>query len=166
MSSEERSGFRDQALSERHRHWGKNLPMMDIDTVWVEYDSRRPVCLIEYKVAGAPRNEVQKEVLARLADMARLPAFVVRYRCEAESDDWRFRVWPLNDAARTHLATETAVIGEESFVQFLYAVRDRTMPGYLREWFQRPFDAEWDALALPKDEAEWESMKVGLASGP
>lgn len=45
MSSHERTGWRDMAISQRHRLYGYDCPMFDIDFMCVEYDKSMPVCL-------------------------------------------------------------------------------------------------------------------------
>ena len=45
----ERTGWRDQALSDRHREWGFNCPSVDLDFLMVEYNIGLPVALVEYK---------------------------------------------------------------------------------------------------------------------
>ena len=49
MSSKERTGWRDQALSERHRAWGWDCPALDMDFVMIEYDNGKATALVEYK---------------------------------------------------------------------------------------------------------------------
>ena len=46
---QERTNWRDQELSARHRTWGFNCPAVDLDFLMVEYNIGKPVGLIEYK---------------------------------------------------------------------------------------------------------------------
>ena len=45
----ERSGWRDEWISKRHRLWGFDCPAVDIDFLMLEYDRSVPCALIEYK---------------------------------------------------------------------------------------------------------------------
>lgn len=43
MSLMERTGWRDERLSRRHREWGFDCPMVDCDFIAVEFDHKEPV---------------------------------------------------------------------------------------------------------------------------
>lgn len=126
----ERTGWRDEALSQRHRTWGLNCPAVDLDFVLVEYHYARPCALVEYKHANArptdPTHPTIRAIIA-LADGYRegpLPCMVVRY----ERDPWTFRVVPLNGAAeRLYGHTEGRPISEQDFVRSLYELRHRSL---------------------------------------
>ena len=45
---QERTGWRDEALSKRHRDWGWDCPAIDIDFLMIEYDKGKSVALVEY----------------------------------------------------------------------------------------------------------------------
>lgn len=127
MSSFERTGWRDEALSARHRGYGFDCPMTDIDGLLTcEYDRAEPVCLLEYKCKPPmPPNmeDPQFRVLRRLGDRAGLPVVLAYY----EPESWSYTLYPLNG-----LAEEWVLSGEQlsevSFVNRLHLIRGRTLP--------------------------------------
>ena len=122
----ERTGWRDSALSQRHRKFGSNAPAVDLDFVLVEFDDCRPAALVEYKHECASPQYItspQFQVLINLANAAHLPAFAVRY---AADFSWWLCV-PLNDEARKHLP-ERKRMSEKEYVSLLYRVRGREAP--------------------------------------
>jgi len=123
---QERTGFRDQALSERHRKWGYNCPAVDIDFLLVEFDYSQPVALVEYKhERAAPQSPKHPSIIAiaTLATHSRIPFFGVRYTDDLSS----FLVVPLNPKAKEHLS-HRATATEEQWVAFLYQLRGRVIP--------------------------------------
>ena len=54
---EERSGWRDEMLSQRHRDWGFNCPAIDIDFLLIEYNSAKVKALVEYNMDEAFKLE-------------------------------------------------------------------------------------------------------------
>jgi hypothetical protein len=126
MSLNERTGWRDEELSRRHRTWGYDLPAVDLDFVLLEYDHSVPVALIEHKhelAAPVDFNSPNIAALRSLADGARLKAFVVRY---GASLDW-YRVRPLNEQAKVIVPDEVR-LNEAEYVRFLYRLRGRECP--------------------------------------
>lgn len=131
--SVERTGWRDQALSERHRAWGFNCPAVDLDFLLIEYHYGRPCALVEYKHRLAresdPSHPTIRAIVA-LADGYRdgaLPAMVVRY----DYDPWTFTVTPLNDAAAAIYGHRTAgPMTEQDFVRTLYRVRRKALSAH------------------------------------
>lgn len=122
----ERTGWRDQAISERHRAWGFNCPAVDLDFVMAEYNHGLPVALVEYKDRHArlPRlSDPTYRALSALADGysgGALPFLVAFY----DSSEWWFRVLPVNEPAHRHyrhVANEP--ITEQRFVRSLYLLR-------------------------------------------
>lgn len=128
MSSNERTGWRDEALSLRHREYGQNLPAVDIDFMLIEYDHEEPKALVEYKNEHTPPINVSKSpsiiAMAKLANSASIPAFLVRY---ADDFSW-WRVLGLNDHAASYLTTNPQLMDEVEWVSILYAVRGLQMP--------------------------------------
>jgi hypothetical protein len=123
---EERTGWRDQRISARHRAWGYDCPALDIDFLLLEYDAGKAVALVEYKHEDAPavrRSHPSIQAIIDLADRAGLPAFVVRY---ADNFAWWY-VIPLNDHARTVFAAE-GFLNEAGWVELLYRCRGRALP--------------------------------------
>jgi len=126
----ERTNWRDNEISERHRQWGFNCPGVDLDFVMLEYNHGAPVAVIEYKHKNAREPNLEHptyNALRHLADAhsgGALPFLVVFY-CP---DDWWFRVIPANDKARTiygHLLSDGkgCVLTEQRFVKSLYYMR-------------------------------------------
>lgn len=125
MSAHERTGWRDEALSRRHREWGYNCPAVDLDFVMVEYDQSEPVALIEYKHENAQTlvpGHPSLVAIRRLADKAGIYAFVVRY---GEDLDW-YKVRALNFKARAVVPDMGGkLLSEQEYVAFLHYVRGR-----------------------------------------
>ena len=126
MSSNERTGWRGQEMSKRHRLYGLDCPAADVDFMLVEYDNKQPKALVEYK------HELAMPVLAsdpnliavtNLANLAGLPIFGVRY---ASDCSW-FVVAPLN-ALATAFQPEKRTMSEIQYVELLYRLRGRTVP--------------------------------------
>ena len=125
-ASIERTGWRDEALSKRHRRYGFDLPATDIDFLMVEYDGGRAIAIVEYKHARA-RPQLARQsnyrALIDLGDRAGIPVFACRYA----GDLSRFFVIPLNGRAHG-LLPERRRMSEIEWVRFLYGLRGREMP--------------------------------------
>jgi hypothetical protein len=120
---QERTGWRDEAISSRHRVWGFNCPAVDLDFLVVEYNVGKPVALIEYKHHAAAMPYLQHPTYRALTDLAenygpgQLPFAVVFYW----PDIWAFRVLPVNDAAKSYFTKE--MYCERDYVKVLYYMR-------------------------------------------
>lgn len=132
----ERSGWRDAGLSMRHRMWGNDCPATDIDFILAEYDGGKAVAFVEYKNEHArpqrdekfKQYDVLKDVCNR-GDRGELPLFSVRYK-----DDFsQFTVVPINDSAKGIISKRMAMT-ELEYVTFLYRIRGRNIPPYVKEW--------------------------------
>lgn len=124
--TQERSGWRDRALSERHRAWGWDAPFVDFDGI--EYDDGVPLFMVEYKDEHAAPVSPQASnirALAEVGDRARLPFFVVRY---GRTPDWWFLVRPANAVARKLTDLPQGKICERDYVLFRYRFAGRTCP--------------------------------------
>lgn len=127
----ERTGWRDERLSQRHRTvWGYDCPMTDIDYLTIEYDYHRPSILIEYKYsfdASTPypmaRCRSATTALSNLADSAKIPFLGVVYN----DSPWAFHVVPLNARAMERIDGDP-VLDEYEYVSLLYELRGRKMP--------------------------------------
>lgn len=132
MSSYERTGWRDESISKRHREWGFNCPTVDIDFLVAEYNIGKPVALIEYKHFNAQvPNLLQAnyKALAALADGYSdhpLPFLIARYW----PDVWAFRITPVNDASKLHFA-DNELLTEFEFVRRLYRLRSLVLTEHL-----------------------------------
>ena len=123
---EERSGWRDMALSQRHRRWGWDCPAVDLDFLFLEYDKGKATALVEYKNEHAqPQYSTHPTYLALidLGTRAGIPVLAVRY---ADDFSW-WRVVPLNDRAKGWLP-ERAEMTEQEWVSLLYRIRGYDLP--------------------------------------
>lgn len=125
----ERSGWRDEWMSRRHRdYYGFNCPMVDIDFLVTEYNHGRPVALVEYKHECAAEMYVTHpsfQALVWLADGRKLPSFLVRY---GDKGSW-FEATPLNEAARRWVP-QAQRMSEIEYVNLLYRLRGRQEAPY------------------------------------
>ena len=123
----ERTGWRDQRLSERHRAWGIDCPAADIDFLLLEYDRGLPVALVEYKheqkgyfTQAHPTFHAIKE----LADRAGIPFFIARYSADISS----FHLLSGNLLAETYIPYGEETMTEAEYVRFLYKLRGYDCP--------------------------------------
>lgn len=117
----ERTGWRDETISRRHRVWGFDCPCTDIDFLLIEYHIAEPVALVEYKhhQAGFPNlQQAGYRALQRLAEKAQLPLFLAFYWPVT----WAFRVHPLNKLARQYFS-ENEDLSEYEYVARLHRMR-------------------------------------------
>ena len=125
MSGFERTGWRDQALSERHRRWGRDCPGCDIDLLMLEYHRAEPIAVIEFKAEGAPRPDLAHpnyRATAELATRARIPFFIAVY-----TRDWIFTTFPGNELAEAWVSAGQR-FSEAAFVSLLYDLRGLQPP--------------------------------------
>ncbi len=122
----ERTGWRDEGLSRRHRMWGWDCPAADLDFLFMEYDRGKAAAIVEYKNEhAAPQRAIHPtyQAMIDLGNRAGLPVFACRY-----SDD--FTVWkavPLNGKAREFLPKRKALT-EQEWVKLLYSIRGYDVP--------------------------------------
>jgi hypothetical protein len=125
---QERTGWRDEALSKRHRDWGWDCPAVDIDFLMIEYDKGKSVALVEYKNEHATTQNYSHpsyRAMVDLADRAGIPAFMCRYTDNL--DKWT--VDPINQRAKEKLkGAEQIELTEKRYVKFLYWLRGREVP--------------------------------------
>jgi hypothetical protein len=122
---QERSGWRDQEISERHRRWGASCPAVDLDFLLTEIHVGEPAALVEYKhFMARPINAAAAVIMAlrRLADRAEIPFLIAWYW----PGSWAFRVCPINDLAREHFE-DPEDFTERAYVQRLYRLRRLTL---------------------------------------
>lgn len=121
-SRPERTGWRDEKISARHRMWGFNCPAVDLDFLMVEYNLGKPVGLVEYKHEGAAMPSILHptyRAITELANLASLPFIIAFYN----NIEWWFKVTPVNDRAKT-LFAEQSEFTEREFVSTLYDLRN------------------------------------------
>lgn len=122
----ERSGWRDQAISARHRQWGWDCPGVDLDWLFLEYDRGKAVAIVEYKheLAGSiSLAHPTYQAMIDLSNRAELPCFVVRY---ADNFSW-WLVTAMN-AEAMQWAPKPRKMTEVEWVTFLYRLRGRELP--------------------------------------
>lgn len=125
----ERTGWRDEAISRRHREWGYDCPAVDLDLVMVEYNRGLPTALVEYKAVGAQQPNFTTptyRALSALANVARIPFFLSFYK----NSPWCFKLTPVNGFAKTRLS-RIAIMSELEYVTFLYELRGLQLPSDL-----------------------------------
>ncbi len=119
----ERTGWRDEGLSQRHRKWGWDCPAVDIDFLMLEYDTGRASALVEYKNEHAKKQYASHPTYQAIIDLgnkAGIPVLACRY-----SDDFsRYKVVPLNDIAKEFISTPKE-LNEFEWVRLLYKIRGR-----------------------------------------
>lgn len=125
-SMHERTGWRDLALSERHRRYGFDCPAVDLDFVLLEYDAGKAAAVVEFKhERAAPQypNQPSFRALADLGNRAVLPVLACRY----ESDFSWWKVVPLNEVAKKFVP-DRVTMTEREWVSLLYRLRGRDAP--------------------------------------
>lgn len=129
MTAYERTGQRDLKLNNRHRLYGYNCPMQDLDFPVIEYDRCEVVALIEYKLKYAVVDPKSANIraLKNHANRCDLPFFVVFY----DNEVWWYMVYPVNHIAKTILPDAT-MMSEREYVSFLYRLRDRDPDRYIK----------------------------------
>lgn len=129
----ERTGWRDQEISERHRLWGFNCPAVDLDFVMAEYNHAKPVALVEYKHFNAlGKFDLNHPTLRALSDLATgyrntgIPFFIAVYW----PGIWAFKIIPCNKNAHDIFTEEYRNFTEQDYVRVLYWLREITLTNY------------------------------------
>jgi hypothetical protein len=149
-NSEKVSVFYDFNASNRHRQWGDNLWMADIDFLVIEYSLNRITAMIDYKL-NYPKNKYYDfkkqpgiKALIALCNMAGLPFFIVCY-CQSIDPNTvvvdgprnERRTWGLKNISVLAMnATAIGILNNEkdrdftelNYVKFLYKLRDEDIP--------------------------------------
>ena len=128
----ERTGWRDEQISLRHRHWGFDCPAVDLDFLMVEYDSGKVCAIVEYKnefAAVQYSSHPSYKAIRGLANKAKIPFFACRY----SSDFSSWKVTPINHYASKYL-TEPVELSEKGWVELLYRIRGRVLKTDLFEY--------------------------------
>jgi len=122
----ERTGWRDERISRKHREWGWDCPAIDIDFLMLEYDLGKAIALVEYKhekAAPVQFKHPSYRALKDLSDRASIPAFVVRY---ADDFSW-WEATALNSLGEKWLP-KPKKMAEKEWVAFLYQLRGQRSP--------------------------------------
>jgi len=128
---QERTGWRDLRLSQRHRRWGWDCPAVDLDFIFLEYDRGKATAIVEYKHENAPPQYYTHPTYMALVDLgtrAGVPVFACRY---ADDFSW-YLPTPLNPQAKKWLSAETRMT-EADWVTLLYRIRGYALPASVRE---------------------------------
>lgn len=113
--SPERTFWRDEWISQRHREYGWDCPAVDIDFLMLEYNNAKPAGIVEYKHINA--EEVNQyhpsyQAMRALADASGIPFLVTVYN---------------PDFARKY-CHETGWMSERKYVELLYRIRGYILP--------------------------------------
>ena len=126
----ERTGWRDQEISRRHRDWGMNCPAVDLDFVLLEFNHGVPVAVVDYKhcAKANPLEGLNEWAIKAMSELynrhgENLPFFVARYW----PGSWAFKVLPMNDPARELLPDEWISMTEQRWVTGLHHIRKQTL---------------------------------------
>ena len=118
---QERTGWRDEGISRRHRKWGVGCTAVDFDFLLLEYEFGRPCAIVEYKNEHAElqyASDNRYKALICLGDNSEIPVFACRY-----SDDYsKWGVTPLNEFAKNYVP-ERKIFDETEWVTLLYKIK-------------------------------------------
>lgn len=118
---QERTGWRDEGISRRHRKWGIGCTTTDFDFLMLEYEFGNPSAIVEYKHEYAEPQSVlrpQYQALIKLGNSAKIPVLACRY-----SDDFScYKVVALNEYALKFIPERTE-LDEIGWVSLLYKIR-------------------------------------------
>jgi hypothetical protein len=122
----ERTAWRDQGLSLRHRTWGYDVPAVDIDFLMCEYDSNTPKACVEYKAMYGQIIQSDTSALkaiTSLCDASRIPFFLVAY----DPKEFWVSIKAMNAFARKYVPFPR-YMSEARYVTLLYELRGRDVP--------------------------------------
>lgn len=123
---QERTGWRDNTLSQRHRAYGFNCPAVDLDFLVTEYASGLAVALVEYKAGLTYRVNLEHpsyRAVAQLANGSGIPFAVALYH----PTRFAFRVLAGNHHAARFFGRDT-LYSELEYVNALYRLRGLALP--------------------------------------
>lgn len=126
----EKTGWRDQNLSQRHRIWGWDCPAVDIDFLMIEYDKGIPKAIVEYKNENADfphPDHPSMKAIKNIADAAKIPFVVCRY----QRDFSFFFVRSYNTYAEKALPFVWCCFDEIGWVKCLYSFREMDIPKHI-----------------------------------
>jgi len=134
VSATERTGWRDQEISARHRRWGFNCPAVDVDFMLIEYDEGIPVAIIDYKLGlqrevepTAANHRAQQNLYVKANHQyIPVPHYIVTYETQPA---WRFRIRAVGVYALIYMkvagGTELRTLSESEYVAWLYEMRSQ-----------------------------------------
>jgi len=123
---QERTSWRDEGLSKRHRLWGWDCPAIDIDFLLIEYNQGKAYALVEYKNEHAPtqhtvfdgRRNKSYEALIGLGNAANVAVIGCRY---ADDYSW-YKPVPLNEKAQEFLPKGGIKMSEQDWIRTLHRI--------------------------------------------
>lgn len=119
MTRYERTGWRDQEISARHREWGQNVPAVDLDFILIEYNRALPVAVVDYKRNSGQSINLDHPSYKAIAVLAGdLPFYIAFY----DDKQWWFRIVPMNDAARRWFK-DNQILTEYEYVVRMFQMR-------------------------------------------
>lgn len=124
--SPERTGWRDEALSQRHRLWGWDCPAVDIDFLMLEFNLGIPVALVEYKQLNARMPDLTHPSYRAMALLANRPPAIPFFISFYDNQKWWFRVTPVNAAAK-QIFKPNQLMTEREYVTNLYTMRNKVI---------------------------------------
>lgn len=129
---DERTGWRDQWLSARHKLWGFDCPATDLDFLMLEFNNEKPCALIDYKEEHHSKDMSDsasgRKASKILADNSKIPFLIVRYVSHGNS----YRVITGNEyaykACQEYMNVLDRTLTEVEYVTFLYWLRGMEVP--------------------------------------
>ncbi|MBQ3396205.1 MAG: hypothetical protein IJR43_00055 [Synergistaceae bacterium] len=130
--TQERTGWRDEGISRRHRKWGVGCTAVDFDFLLIEYEFGKPCAIVEYKNEHAEpqyASDNRYKALISLGDNSKIPVIACRY-----SDDFtRYTVTSLNEFAKKYVP-ERKTFDETGYITLLYEMKGHKVTP---EFFER-----------------------------
>jgi len=120
------TNFGDGPISDWHRETlGYDMPCLNIDSLFIEYDVALPSGLIEWKHQNAKRISQNHPSVRAVREFCaphryEIPFYTVKYA----EDCSEFYVVPMNDAGSDLLRSPYRLMSEDEFVGFEQRLRD------------------------------------------
>lgn len=137
-----------QQLSDRHRDWGDDVPVVDLDYLMAEFNHGVPVAIVDYKYHAADLAKTSAKTHETLSGFydeqgRQIPFLIARYWPET----WAFKVNPVNEAATAFFERvqpkllaeygEWIHLTEYQFVWLLYRLRKDALDIRDRRYLER-----------------------------
>ena len=119
--TQERTGWRDEGISRRHRKWGVGCTAVEFDFLLLEYEFGRPCAIVEYKNEHAEiqyASDPRYKALISIGNSAKIPVLACRY-----SDDYsRYTTVQLNEYEKKYIP-ERKTVDELGWITLLYEIK-------------------------------------------
>ena len=139
--AQERTNWRDDWPSIKHRAWGISIPVADFDCILsdsgsivdetfrtIEFDYEEPFAIIEYKEqnANVRLNSYSIKIQKVIADKCNIPFFISIYFKETAC----FYIIPMNKVAKekNEWLSVPRLCSEYTYVKLLYWLRNKSVP--------------------------------------